>query len=72
MFPCGHMTRLTLFTEAGGDLLAGDSISEASEHHEEREREEVFDQGQLNLAALTIPYVITHCNRAIRCRLPNR
>lgn len=76
MFPCGHVTRLTFFTEAGGEvLLAGDLpvpvISEASEHHEEREREEASNQGQLNLVALTIPYVITYCNRAIRCRFPN-
>ena len=48
------MTRLTLFifwlaAGAGAGLLGGVVLGEVFEHHEEREREEAYDQGQLNL-----------------------
>jgi hypothetical protein len=46
----------------GGGLLGGLLIGEAIEHHEDREREEAydqgFDQGQLSPASL-LCYVIT-------------
>ena len=40
------MTMLTLLVAAGGGgLLAGALIGDAFEHHEDREREEAYDQG---------------------------
>jgi hypothetical protein len=38
----------TALLAGGGGLLAGAVIGEAFEHHEEREREEDFDQGYMD------------------------
>ena len=35
--------------------MAGALLTEVYEHHEERERDEAFEEGQLNLVALTFP-----------------
>ena len=37
------------FLSGGGGLLAGALLGEAIEHHDEEERQEGFDQGQLNI-----------------------